>query len=120
MEYKYESNIKCPYCGWEDQDSWEFDQEEGTTECGGCEREFNVTREIEVTYSTSKIACEDDKHSYKTESHFIKKRKYLGKDAWEALPEQKWEYYRIEVCEICDDKEFVSITKDEYECAMAV
>jgi sarcosine oxidase delta subunit len=120
MEYKYESNIKCPYCGWEDQDSWEFDQEEGITECGGCEKEFNVTREIEVTYSTSRIACEDDKHSYKTERQFIKKRKYLGKDEWEALAEQDWEYYRIEVCEICDDKEFISITKDEYECAMAV
>jgi hypothetical protein len=120
MEYKHESNIKCPYCGWEYKDSWEFDQEEGTTECGWCEKEFNVTREIEVTYSTSIIACEDDEHSYKTESYFIKKRKYLGKDKWKALTEQDWEYYRIEVCEICDDKEFISITKDEYECAMVV
>ena len=73
MEHNYESNITCPYCGWEDNDSWEFDQEDGTVECGGCEKEFNVSRNVEVTYSTSRIACEDDKHDYKTDSHFIKK-----------------------------------------------
>ena len=118
MKHNNEINIKCPYCEWEDNNSWEFDQDEGTTECGGCEKEFNVTRNIEVTYSTSRIACEHNKHCYKIERYFVSKEKYLGKYKWEALPEHEWKYYRIEVCEICDDEKFVSILKDEYKMAV--
>lgn len=120
MEHLNEENIKCPYCGFEDYDSWEFDQDKGTTECGDCGEEFNVTRDIEVTYSTSRIACEDGEHNYKFERFFIKKQSYLGKHEWKDLPEQNWEYFLIEVCELCDDREFVSISKDEYDRALAV
>lgn len=55
MEHKYESNIKCPYCDWEDNDSWEFDQDEGTHTCGRCDKEFNVTREVEAKLPNTKL-----------------------------------------------------------------
>ena len=87
-------NIKCPHCGYENQDSWEclsgWDQQtEQQFECGSCEKSF-VT---EVEYShcfTSRIpeeicdfeGCEDfgihnvaimgvkDKGEYGCESHY--------------------------------------------------
>ena len=118
MEHKYENQIKCPYCDWEDSDSWEFDEDEGTATCGSCEKEFNVTREVEVTYSTSRIECEEGKHNYQLESHFESKRKF-EKGVWSDLPETEWTYHRIEICAECGDKEYIKITKDEYYGALA-
>lgn len=121
MEHKYESNVKCPYCDWEDQDSWEFDQDSGTHTCGSCEKEFNVEREVEVTYSTSRIDCEENRteHNYEFESVFETKRKFEGKGIWTDLPESEWTYTRIMMCSICGDKEYIKITKDEYLGALA-
>lgn len=61
MEHINENNIKCPYCDWEDKDSWEFGEDSGTYTCGSCEKEFNVERNVEVTYSTSRIDCEENR-----------------------------------------------------------
>ena len=115
MEHKYEKNIKCPYCDWEDQDSWEFNEDSGVVNCGGCEKEFNVTRDIEVTYSTSRINCEENEteHDYQYESSFISKRKH-EKGIWTYLPEKEWTYNKIMMCSICGDKEYIKITKEEY------
>lgn len=118
MEHKYENQIKCPYCDWEDSDSWEFGEDDGTATCGSCEKEFNVTREVEVTYSTSRIECGEGKHNYQLESHFVGKRKF-EKGIWSDLPETEWTYNRIEMCAECGDKEYITITKDEYYGALA-
>ena len=115
MEYNNEQNIKCPYCGWEDNDSWEYDEDESIVSCGSCEKEFNATREIEVTYSTSRIKCKEGKHNYQLDTYHVQKRKYVKGGNWEELSESEWEYFKIEVCDICDNKEFVDITKAEYE-----
>lgn len=61
MDTKYEANIKCPYCGWEDRDSWESG-DSGEMECGRCDKEFTFEREVEVTYSTWK-SPEDCDHA---------------------------------------------------------
>lgn len=119
MKHEYENQIKCPYCDWEDSDSWEFDESEGVVTCGGCEKEFNVTREIEVTYSTSRIKCEPGKHNYQLENYFDSKRKFVN-GIWSDLPESEWTYYRIEMCSECDDKEYVKITKEEYFDALKI
>lgn len=53
-----EEFIVCPWCGYVDNDSWEWQPErhgpegDGTTECGECAREFHVSRSISVSYST--------------------------------------------------------------------
>jgi len=115
MEHRNENEIICPYCGWEDQDSWEFTEESGTDTCASCDKEFNVFREVSVTYSTSRIDCEENKtqHEYQFESVFMSKRDYKN-GIWTDLPEDKWQYTKIMICSICDDKEYIDITKDEY------
>jgi len=50
--YQYE--ITCPYCGYEDGDSWDASNS-GITECRRCEKEFKYERDIEVTYSSYKL-----------------------------------------------------------------
>ena len=55
MEYLYTDNITCPYCNWEDEDSWELDENSAELICGSCGEEFVVERNIQVTYSTFPI-----------------------------------------------------------------
>lgn len=44
----------CPHCGYVSGDSWEMI--EGVRECGDCGNEFEMTRNVEVTYTTRKAA----------------------------------------------------------------
>jgi predicted RNA-binding Zn-ribbon protein involved in translation (DUF1610 family) len=50
----YTDEVVCPHCGYKYHDSWELS--DGEYECSDCGRRFNITRDIEVTYSTDKIA----------------------------------------------------------------
>ena len=120
MEHNCESNIKCPYCDWEDNDSWEFGEDNGTHTCGDCGEEFNVERNVEVTYSTTRIDCEEkgSEHDHQFESVFMSKRKF-EKGIWTDLSESEWTYHRIMMCSICGDKEYFNISKDEYERELA-
>ena len=55
IDCSLEPEIKCPYCGYKDTDSWEYNMgqdDEIEVECGNCEEEFLVTCHIEVTYSS--------------------------------------------------------------------
>lgn len=52
LETSYTNEMICPYCGYENRDSFEYDDEEGDRECERCEREFEYSRAIEITYST--------------------------------------------------------------------
>jgi hypothetical protein len=53
-------NIICPYCGYEDKDSWEVDFGiglDGDAEiyCSSCDKDFFVSRVVDVKYSSKKI-----------------------------------------------------------------
>lgn len=54
-------NIRCPYCGEEEADSWVFDFDSGIDvdikdyECNFCNKKFMVTKEVEVTYTSRKL-----------------------------------------------------------------
>jgi len=52
-----EDNIRCPYCGHEHRDSWEFGlgEDDGEDECVECERSFKWSRQVTVTYSTQPV-----------------------------------------------------------------
>ncbi len=53
IEHENTQNIVCPYCGYEDYDSWEFDGENDVYqehECCNCGNEFNVMREVQVLH----------------------------------------------------------------------
>ena len=54
IEHEGTEEIVCPWCGYEFQDSWEF-EENGETECYGCEKRFKHCQIIDVTYDTERI-----------------------------------------------------------------
>jgi len=49
----YTNEVVCPHCGYTFSDSWEMS--EGEYNCHDCERKFELTRNVEVTYSTEKV-----------------------------------------------------------------
>jgi hypothetical protein len=51
----FTAEIVCPHCGKENGDSWELRRDSGKTTCGWCDEEMQYERNVEVTYSTSKI-----------------------------------------------------------------
>jgi hypothetical protein len=54
-------NCICPYCGYEDTDSWELSGDDGETNettCGSCGEDFEYSRNITITFSSSKLKCE--------------------------------------------------------------
>lgn len=61
----FTDEIVCPYCGYEFEDSWEYDDDEDV-ECYHCEKKFHVTKNVEVTYETHRIN-EDGKVDYDDE-----------------------------------------------------
>lgn len=51
-------NAICPYCGYEDYDSWEWAQsneEEQDVDCSSCGKEFHLHIDYDVSYTTSVI-----------------------------------------------------------------
>jgi hypothetical protein len=97
-----EQGIICPYCGNEmtsegfpdwDETEWECNNEE-------CQRTFTVYRKVEVTYSTSKLDCENDKHDFDESKfydvnqdtidkwnadHFINKTDHIVHRVWKRI-----------------------------------
>jgi len=59
-EYKYEyvNFITCPYCGYEDQDSWKEHMDDGDhikTNCQSCGKEFRVQCDISIKYTSEPL-----------------------------------------------------------------
>lgn len=55
IDHKYTDEIVCPYCGYKESDSWEYNHNSDDMECTGCGKKFHYERNIEVTYTTNKI-----------------------------------------------------------------
>ena len=47
------SEITCPFCGYEQGDSWERNDDSDTDICDGCDKEYKWEREITVEYSSN-------------------------------------------------------------------
>jgi len=57
-ETSYTDCPVCPYCGDQDENAWELGsggEEDGSTQCGNCNRPYMYQRQISVTYSTRPI-----------------------------------------------------------------
>lgn len=57
IDHRCTDNIVCPYCGYEDSDSWEEqpgEEDLGLIECGSCDKSFYAQRNITITYFTQK------------------------------------------------------------------
>lgn len=48
-------NIICPYCGYEYEDSWEYDESDEHYECINCGSYFSYEREVSVKYYSSPV-----------------------------------------------------------------
>jgi len=47
--------IVCPYCGYEEPDSWALMPDSDYTTCGVCDKEFSYERIVTTDYTTSKV-----------------------------------------------------------------
>lgn len=54
-EKDYTSQITCPYCGYEDGDSWEADDDEDECECPCCGSVFSYQRNVTVEYCSQPV-----------------------------------------------------------------
>lgn len=61
-------NITCPWCGYEDTDSWESAEEDDKSECPDCGGIFAYTRSVSVTYTSERVSPPepDDEESEET------------------------------------------------------
>jgi hypothetical protein len=50
-----EDNIKCPYCGCENTDSWEVSDNSGEEICEDCGSTFVWNRDTRVTYNSAPL-----------------------------------------------------------------
>lgn len=55
IDSEYTTNITCPHCGYENEDSWEMTVDDDDIDCEVCYKHFNYIKEVSVTYSTFKI-----------------------------------------------------------------
>jgi len=60
LDTSYTDQITCPWCGYEETDSFEID--DGEFECNECSKPYMVSHDVHVTYSTSKIVKEEIKN----------------------------------------------------------
>jgi uncharacterized Zn-finger protein len=54
LDLAYNREPVCPHCGHKHADAWEWMADEGEHDCDKCEEPFRYTREVEVTYTTTK------------------------------------------------------------------
>lgn len=50
-----DSMMECPFCGYEDPNSYEHGESEEEHECGRCSAIFSFEREISVSYTTKLV-----------------------------------------------------------------
>lgn len=55
IDHSYTEEIVCPYCGYEHENSWEWEGSGGREECAECGKEFKWESETVVTYCTEKL-----------------------------------------------------------------
>lgn len=62
FDTRYTDNIICPYCGYENYDSWECGDGEDAfeTTCDRCGEKMDVVRHISVSYSSEKLEADHD------------------------------------------------------------
>lgn len=56
IDHEYTKHMICPYCGYKQRDVWEFigNNEDGDTDCGGCDKPFRWSVHRTETYTTKK------------------------------------------------------------------
>jgi len=55
FETEYTSEIVCPYCGYEYEDSWEFEPDVSTLDCERCGKTFRYERVVTSTVRSGTV-----------------------------------------------------------------
>jgi hypothetical protein len=126
VDYARLNNVVCPYCGYEEEDSWELDEDYyDDYQCGRCEKKFTVKIETERFYTSEKIDCGDIdiEHNYLIDHIYLSKQEHIGKgkagankDGFIDLPKDKWEICYFYSCSKCDDLEIEHETIENTPC----
>lgn len=115
-EYNNEDLIICPFCGYENEDSWEVQHSDDSHECGSCDKKFILEVEHITKYSTKRMDCTDG-HSMEFSLAWVKDSKYTETDQGYKdieLKESDWEFVESYECSECSEKDFKRITKEEF------
>lgn len=56
IDHDCTDEIVCPYCGYEEGDSWEYSSDSQEIDCLECGKTFQMNRNITVDYTTEKIS----------------------------------------------------------------
>lgn len=115
MNHEHTDDAICPYCGRAHQDIWELG-DSYERDCNSCGRTFLVERHVSITYSTKRVPCVDDKHSYSDE---IDRTDYDQTciDRWlseggclaRIAKEQGTHTLYIRICQECGYKEYANV-----------
>jgi hypothetical protein len=57
IDHEHTTSIVCPYCGHENSDSWEYQEDEDDVDCGSCDKSFSLAVHHSTTYTTSRKPC---------------------------------------------------------------
>ena len=95
IDHKSTMNITCPYCGWEDQDSWEATSDSGKMDCGRCEKEFDFERTVTVDYSTYKNEADCDHDGQTIYCDYCGKNLQINSSASEAKLQQESDEQKV-------------------------
>ena len=60
IDHEYTDEVVCPWCGYEVDDSFEFEDEFGEERCYECDKKYTYTRYTRVEYSTEKKDQDND------------------------------------------------------------
>jgi transposase-like protein len=92
----YTKDIICPYCGYEDTESYEMEGEEGgwndatgEYKCPECNMKFHWRRSVSVKYVTTKLCTENGKKHTWSE--------------WKVLERENGEQVDYRECNVCEE-----------------
>lgn len=57
INHKYTDEIVCPWCGYEERDSWDYPNSDDDIKCPECGKVFSMERQTEVLYNTERKKC---------------------------------------------------------------
>ena len=120
IDHESTSNIVCPYCGWEDMDSWEFGEQDGEMQCGSCKKSFDVEPYVSISYTTSRKKCKDGCKEFIEDHYFISSHRKdfcHVEDKLENEDEKDLFWFLNKKCKECHDPKHLEdvLTPEETE-----
>ena len=57
FETRSTDQLVCPYCGHEDNDSWELGESDDRHQCGACDKFFKYDTQVSRTFFSERVEC---------------------------------------------------------------